>query len=397
MGGGSAVSPPHHVPTSNQTESSSDTTTPAQSDAARLIAETNRLATESFVSEAVPVVASGVQSFDTVEAQPESQVVFGSVLVDSFDQIREESVANTEALDTAVHEPTLVEASPPEDQVGDETDASIEPKETEAEEAIQENLVELQRIAEAATRQAEQSKQQAAQKLAEVEHECKANVGAPASAPLLQPAWEVDQFEIPRHVAQLFFDETFFEQLAERMQEAVNSGLHSMLVTSAHEGEGRSTVAIGVALAAAAGGMRVALVDCDIVKPTLIDDLCLDVEHSWLDAVRSNQSLGEVAVHGVEDSVTFFPLMPVGGASNKKVDRDDLCKFTADLKQSFDLVVVDGPANGTVESGWLAEILDSAMIVRDAVNTSDDETNKVADELLRSGIQGIGIVENFVV
>lgn len=48
-----------------------------------------------------------------------------------------------------------------------------------------------------------------------------------------QAVWEVDVFDVPTPVADLFFEGALFQQIAERMSDAVSSGLRSVLVTSA--------------------------------------------------------------------------------------------------------------------------------------------------------------------
>ncbi len=216
---------------------------------------------------------------------------------------------------------------------------------------------------------------------------------APAVAARLKAAWEVDQFDVSSNVAKLFFDGELFQMVAEQMLGAVQTGLDSVLVTSVHPEEGRSTVATGVAMAAAAAGIRVALVDADLVTPTLVDELSLDVEYGWLDALRSGMSLGEIAVHAIEDHVTLFPLFPSEPAG--QATTAEIAMLIQTLKENFDLVIIDGPLGNTPVARSIASLVESAMIVRDIENTTNEEINALSNQLLESGIQGIGVVDNF--
>ncbi|MFG0263312.1 MAG: hypothetical protein ACF788_13045, partial [Novipirellula sp. JB048] len=63
--------------------------------------------------------------------------------------------------------------------------------------------------------------------------------------------------------------------------------------------------------------------------------------------------------------------------------------------QHFDLVIVDGPLGETPVAHAIASRMASAMIVRDLENTSNDEINALSQQLLKTGIQGIGIIDNF--
>lgn len=209
----------------------------------------------------------------------------------------------------------------------------------------------------------------------------------------IRAVWEVDVFDVPANVADLFFDGNLVQQIAERLSEAVGSGLSSILVTSEKAGEGRSSVAIGLAMAAAAANIRVALVDADIENPTLADDLRLDLQYGWVDTIRGGLPIKEVAVHAVEDGVTLIPLMPPHGRT--AATGFEVVQLTELLKRKFELVVIDGPAGDSPNLHQCASVVDSAVIVRDTRRTNSLAVSKFSSRLLDSGVQGVGIVENF--
>ena len=209
-----------------------------------------------------------------------------------------------------------------------------------------------------------------------------------------QAVWEVDVFDVPTPVADLFFEGTLFQQIAERMSEAVGSGLSSVLVTSTKAGEGRSSVAIGIAMAAAATGIRVALVDADTDDPTLADDLRLELQYGWVDTVRGGLPIKEVAVHAVEDGVTLIPLMPPSGRN--AATAFEVVQLVELLKDKFELVIIDGPTAQSAHIHQCASIVDSAIIVRDMARTDTLAINEFSYRLRESGVLGVGVVENFV-
>lgn len=215
-----------------------------------------------------------------------------------------------------------------------------------------------------------------------------------APAPPFRAAWEVDVFDVPNTVADLFFEGQLFQQIAERMLDAVSTGLSNMLVTSVNPGEGRSSVAIGIAMAAAAAGVRVALVDGDGDDPTLADTLRLDLEQGWTETTRNGLPIKEVAVHAVEDGVTLFPLMRPAHL-DEAATADESMQLMTLLNDRFDLVIVDGPAGKSPKLGLWAEAFDSAVIVCNPNRTAAESIREVADRLEQAGIQGIGLVENF--
>ena len=223
----------------------------------------------------------------------------------------------------------------------------------------------------------------------------KVPVGQPARrVEPFQAAWEVDVFDIPARVADLFFDGKRYQQIAERMSDAVKTGLQSVLVTSSQSGEGRSTVAIGIAMAAAATGIRVALIDADTQAPTLADDLRLDLQYGWVDTVRGGLPIKEIAVHAVEDGVTLIPLMPPVGRT--EATAYEVTQLIDLLKGKFELLVIDGPSFVTSAAKQIATSVDSAILVRDIRRTDATTISEMSERLLDAGVQGVGIVDNFV-
>ena len=208
-----------------------------------------------------------------------------------------------------------------------------------------------------------------------------------------QAVWEVDVLDVPTMVADLFFEGSLFQQIAERMSDAIESGLNSVIVTSTNTGEGRSSVALGLAMAAAAAGKRVALVDANIEQPDLANELRLELQYGWVDTIRAGLPIKEVAVHAVEDGVTLIPLMPPKGKN--AATGYEVVQLVDLLKDSFELIILDGPTSQSTQVHQCASAVDSAIIVRDMTRTDTLAINEFSYRLRESGVQGVGVVENF--
>ena len=209
-----------------------------------------------------------------------------------------------------------------------------------------------------------------------------------------QAVWEVDVFDVPTPVADLFFEGALFQQIAEQMSEAVGSGLRTVLVTSARPGEGRSSVAIGTAMAAAAAGIRVALVDADTESPSLADELRLELQYGWVDVIRRGLPIKEIAVQAIEDGVTLIPLMPPG--VRQAATAFEMVQLVDLLKSNFELIILDGPTSLSKCLQPCASKVDSAIIVRDVTQSNELAVSDLARSLQAAGVRGVGVVENFV-
>jgi Mrp family chromosome partitioning ATPase len=222
--------------------------------------------------------------------------------------------------------------------------------------------------------------------------DCDAEPTAEMLTPPLQEfaaAWQVDEFLVPEAINELFLVGSIAEQLAARLATAREQGLRTIAITSCKSGEGRSTVAIGMALSVAFSGLRVALVDADREGVKIATDLHLDVDHSWLDAIRQGESLEEVAVASAADALTLLPLLD--RAEEAPFEHHELAAVVAELRKSFDMVIVDCGASSVSD----AAICDTALIVRDMQRTKAAEVETLAMSLRRTGRSGVGVIENF--
>ncbi len=318
-------------------------------------------------------VFGAVKEIPATEADEESEVVAG----ENVDPMTAQPATITEPSAAVSEQPAAVSEQP--------ADISAEQLTSDEPAAVAEST---------GTAEATAFATEASFVASQIEHDLEQVTPDANEADGFEAAWEVDMFEIPSTTADLFFDEEFFQDIASRMREAVNDGLKSLVVTSAHSGEGRSTVAVGIAIAAAATGLNVALVDGDTEDPTLADDLRLDLEYGWVDTLRGGTPINQVAVASIQDGVVFFPLIPsaakAAGASASEVEQ-----LMQTLTDQFDLVVIDGPTCAMPRILQFAALADTAIIARDPSRTDDGTIDELSYRLRASGVQGVGIVENF--
>ena len=234
----------------------------------------------------------------------------------------------------------------------------------------------------------------------------------PTIQPTVQPfaaVWEVDAFEFSDTVIALFGDAGLIKSIGFPLDRAVSEGLQTLLITSVEAGAGRTTVATGIAIAAATAGLRVALVDATMATATasattdgssLADTLNLDIQFGWIEAVRGGISIAETAIHSIEDQLTVLPLvLPRAGLPPTA---DEFSRVIQRLRQAFDLIVIDGPPcteasfRPLVSPSSGSNAIDATILVQDMRQVSADQSSRVMETLRRDGINGLGIVQNFV-
>ncbi len=225
---------------------------------------------------------------------------------------------------------------------------------------------------------------------------------AEAAGGTFAAAWEVDAFCWPDVCAQL--DTAANGQLRESGAEiaaAARQGLKVLAVTSVYRDEGRTTLAMSLARHAAAAGCRVALLDADMAKPDLAEQLGLESPCNWHIVARQQQSLAEAAVYSLEDGVTLFPLTTPAADDLGVLDENLLVETLRTLAGEFDLVVMDMYPMEVHAVPVLRDSqrspIDMAVVVRDIRSTYEQRTLETVQKLRNAGVKAVGIAENYQV
>lgn len=170
--------------------------------------------------------------------------------------------------------------------------------------------------------------------------------------------WQVTQV-LPSVGEWVKFQEAFHHVFANL--QAVGLG-HSLAVISALPTDGRTTVALHLALAAAGTGQRVLLIDGDLRRPQI---------HRYL-GLTNEQGLADWLIHrrhwySVAQARRGLAILTAGELRQQPMrflSQDTLKQFMAHLQNYFDLVIVDTPplANFADAKLW-SGLVDQTLVV----------------------------------
>lgn len=176
-----------------------------------------------------------------------------------------------------------------------------------------------------------------------------------------------------------------------------------ILVTSALAGEGKSTLAVNLALSLARGGKRVALVDCDLRHPSDREIIGVDEGEGLYEVLNRDAKLADVLLTGKNmgmDEEYRFLFMPGGKATedgSRLLGTDRMEKIIEALKEKVDYIILDSaPAGVLTDAGVLAQFADSAVFVVKKDYASAAHILEGMEELAESRIHMIGGILNGV-
>jgi capsular exopolysaccharide synthesis family protein len=216
-----------------------------------------------------------------------------------------------------------------------------------------------------------------------------ASVPAPPSFAEPRLAVNVLDLEIEPHLAAVAASDALaaerFRTLAVRILNlASRRKLKTLLVTSAQEGEGKSTIAANLAwVMAKRDERRVLLIDADARRPSIGRLLGINAERGWMDLIAGNSRLEEAAIR--IDPNGLYVLTPQ--SSRRESAQSDYSpegsdaltssrveELLRDLEHFFDFILIDSPPLlEFADSQRLASIVDGAMLVVRAGSTHHEQ------------------------
>jgi exopolysaccharide transport family protein len=167
-------------------------------------------------------------------------------------------------------------------------------------------------------------------------------------------------------------------------------------VTSALPGEGKTTIAVSLAISAAFAGLKVVLVDADLRHPATSRFFKLEKENGLVDLLTGAGTADDVLRYYKDLKLTIIP------AGSKSLNPPDVLgsermkTLISNLRETFDYVVVDTPPVGpVVDAVIVASLADKTILVVEWASTPRELVETSAKQL---SVQKrvAGVVFNFV-
>ena len=148
----------------------------------------------------------------------------------------------------------------------------------------------------------------------------------------------------------------------------------TILITSSVPEEGKTNVAVNLAMTIAASGKRVVLVDCDLRKATISRYLRIARNHAGLTNVITSKDEGALAtalVRVKDSGITVLTAGTIPPNPAELLSAPMTEKIFASLQKAFDYVIVDTPPVSLVtDAAVLCRMADGVLlVVRPGVTT----------------------------
>ncbi|MDO4502351.1 MAG: CpsD/CapB family tyrosine-protein kinase [Coriobacteriia bacterium] len=176
---------------------------------------------------------------------------------------------------------------------------------------------------------------------------------------------------------------------------SVDKPIKTIVITSSAPNEGKTTVAVALALAMVRAGKKVLMVEGDMRRRCLQGMLDVRTPHG-VHAVLSHECTAEEAIVATNDEGLFF-LNAEGGIPNPEaiIDSQSFADLLKDLGEAYDYVIIDTPPVAAFsDAAVIASRVDGTILVAREGYTERAEAAYATDQLKASGANILGVAMN---
>ena len=183
-------------------------------------------------------------------------------------------------------------------------------------------------------------------------------------------------------------------------REAAKNDIKTILVTSAMPSEGKTTVAVNLALSLARKEKSVILVDADLRSPSVASCLALEKgEYGFADVAAGKVNISDAVIrYKDQKNLCVIPGSKAISDPTEVLNSGKMAEIVAMLRKSADYVIFDTPPSAVVsDAASLARLIDGGIYVVRQDHTKVDVLQEGMEMFPGSGIQMMGCVLNSTV
>jgi capsular exopolysaccharide synthesis family protein len=176
---------------------------------------------------------------------------------------------------------------------------------------------------------------------------------------------------------------------------AAQKEIQLFVVTSPGPQDGKSTVAISLAITMAQAGAKVLLIDTDMRKPRIHRSFGIKTDKGISTAIMSEGALNEMIIHSEIPNLDILPCGPTPPNPAELLHTERFREILAQCRQGYDKVILDAPPTAPVtDPAIIGSLTDGVVLVLRAGHTSRDAASYARRHLADAGARILGLVIN---
>jgi capsular exopolysaccharide synthesis family protein len=146
-----------------------------------------------------------------------------------------------------------------------------------------------------------------------------------------------------------------------------------ILITSPSPQEGKTTVAINLAIVMAQSGSRVLLVDTDLRRPRVHSVFGVTSRHGISTVVLGESNIAEAVVHTDIPNLDIILCGPIPPNPAELMHTESFARSIQKLSERYDRIIFDSPPVGAVtDAAILSKLVDGTVLIVKSLQTTRD-------------------------
>jgi polysaccharide biosynthesis transport protein len=173
--------------------------------------------------------------------------------------------------------------------------------------------------------------------------------------------------------------------------------LKTLIVISGAPAEGKTTIAINLAAILAHSGKKVILVDADLRRPRVHQNIGIPNASGLSDLINADQGASLSAYVQKPEKSPDLDILPSGSIPSNPTDllgSGKMQNILHTLSDSYDYVVIDCPVMLVADTQVLLGMVDGALLVLVPGKTSHEVVRAVKEQVQHTGVRLLGVVFN---
>ena len=178
---------------------------------------------------------------------------------------------------------------------------------------------------------------------------------------------------------------------------SVDSPIRSLIITSADEKEGKSSIVANLAYTMAKSGLKVVVIDADLRLPSQHKLFGINNEIGLSSILKETAHFPQAIRTTKYDRVHVIPSGQLPSNPSELLGSDNMKKLIEQISKVFDIAIIDAPsALAVTDASVLAPTVDAAVLVVSRGKSNSHSVQSVITQFNHIKVRWIGVIVNRV-
>ncbi|OPJ55324.1 CpsD/CapB family tyrosine-protein kinase [Alkalithermobacter paradoxus] len=175
----------------------------------------------------------------------------------------------------------------------------------------------------------------------------------------------------------------------------IDENLQTILITSAGQGEGKSTTISNIALSLSDLGKKVLLIDCDFRRPSIHKKFGITNSKGITDILLENIEYQAYTQRTNKENLDIITAGQIPPNPSEMISSNKMKRLLEEMKKDYEYILVDTAPIGVVtDAAILSTFIDGVILLCASGEAQIEHAKKAKENLVKVGANILGVILN---